>query len=128
MKFARSVAISLLLAGNFALVQDASAGLTFFSRANCMNNESISWDWPGNSYWLWTDSYHYDFQGNYWEPRLSTGWEYTFWSKAVHWGEGFRGGYYVVGDHFMWVDGYGVLYLGRTPTDNCNLGFFFPYW
>ena len=125
LKFKETVLCALL--GSSVLASTpAQAGLTFFSRANCANNESISWDWPGNSYWLWTYGYHY--RGGKWEPTISTGWENTYRSAAIHWGEGFSGGAYVVGDHYMWISGYGTLYLGRTQTDNCNLGYFFPYW
>lgn len=108
----------------------SQAGLTFFSRANCINNESISWDWPSNPAWLWTYGQHYNYSRGAWEPLLSTGWEYTYRSAAIHWGEGtyFYGRAYVVGDHYMWISGYGVLYLGRTQTSNCNLSYFFPYW
>ena len=128
MKKWRSAVARVTAACAISLAQDASAGLTFFSRANCVNNESISWDWPGNNYWLWTYGYHFDYYRGAWEPTLATGWEYTYRSAAIHWGEGFRGGYYVVGDHYMWISGYGTLYMGRSQTDNCNLGYFFPYW
>lgn len=107
-------------------VVPAHAGLVFFSRANCVNNESISWDWPTNSYWLYTIGQHY--RNGAWEPAIHTGWEYTFRSAAVHWGEGFSGGAYVIGSHYMYISGYGTLYLGQTPTTNCNLAYFFPYW
>lgn len=43
----------------------SQAGLVWFSRANCINNESISWDWPGNNRWLWTNGFHY--KGGRWE-------------------------------------------------------------
>lgn len=128
MDITRSLIPAVLATSCLLLSQSASAGLTWFSRANCINNESISWDWPGNDRWLWTYSYHYNYRAGRWEQTLATGWENTFRSAAVHWGEGFSGGYYVVGDHYTWVSGYGLLYLGRTQTNNCNLGYFFPYW
>ena len=107
-------------------ITPSQAGLVWFSRANCVNNESISWDWPTNNHYLWTDSYHY--KNGAWEPVIRTGWAWTYRSGAVHWGEGFYGGYYVVGDHWRWLSGYGVHHLGRTQTNHCNLGYFFPYW
>jgi hypothetical protein len=120
--------LAFSLAGSAGLLHaiPAQAGITFFSRANCINNESISWDWPSNSYWLWTNSFHQ--RNGVSEPVIQTGWEYTYRSAAVHWGEGFYGGAYVVGDHYMWISGYGTLFMGRTQTNNCNLGYFFPYW
>ena len=128
MKFLRKTALAIVAACGILITQQASAGLIFFSRANCVNNESITWDWPGNNFWLFTFGQHYDYQRGAWEPMLSTGWEYTYRSAAIHWGEGFRGGYYVVGDHYMWVTGYGTLYMGRSQTAGCNLSSFFPYW
>jgi hypothetical protein len=101
----------------------AHAGLVWFSRANCVNNESISWDWPLRSYWLWTDSYHHK---DGWEPVLRTGWEYGFRSAAVHWGEGLSGGWHVVGEHYQWVSGRGTIHLGRSQADNCNAGAAWP--
>jgi hypothetical protein len=102
------------------------AGLVWFSRANCVNNESISWDWPGNNRWLWTNSFH--FKNGRWEEPIRTGWQYTWRSAAVHWGEGFQRGYLVVGNHYQWFQGYGEYFFGRTETTNCNIGYFFPYW
>ncbi len=128
MKIAKKIISTIIVVGSLWFSHSASAGLTFFSRANCVNNESISWDWPGNNWWLWTFSQHYNFRTGAWEPVLSTGWEYTYRSAAVHWGEGFSGNYFVQGDHYMWISGYGTLYLGKTQTQNCNLGYFFPYW
>ncbi len=124
----KAAAVMAVVCGLLSMAQNASAGITFFSRANCVNNESISWDWPGNNYWLWTFGYHYDNKFELWEQILSTGWEETYRSAAIHWGEGFRGQYTVFGDHYMWVNGYGLLYMGRTQTNNCNLAYFFPYW
>ena len=117
-----------LIGGSVLASAPSQAGITFFSRANCANNESISWDWPGNNYWLWTYGYHYRYSNGGWEPTLATGWEYTYRSAAIHWWEGLYGDAYVVGDHYMWISGYGTLYMGRSQTNNCNLGYFFPYW
>lgn len=103
----------------------SQAGLVWFSRANCVNNESITWDWPGNNRWLWTNSSHYK---NGWQPTIRTGWEYTWRSAAVHWNEGYSGGWYVVGQHYQWLPGYGEHQFGQTFTQNCNLNYFFPYW
>ena len=119
---------AILLTASCAMVAPTNAGLVWFSRANCANNESITWDWPGNNYWLWTDGFHYKFQQRAWEPRISTGWEWTYRSAAMHWGEGFNGGYYVYGNHYRYVPNVGQIFLGRTATDNCNISYFFPYW
>lgn len=110
-------------------MKPAEAGLIWFSRANCVNNESIAWDWPGYRHWLWTNSHHWDYQKFGWERAVVTGWEYTFRSAAVHWGEGFRGDYYVWGDHWIYDPRRrSEIYLGNSEASNCNLKFFFPYW
>jgi hypothetical protein len=61
-------------------------GLTHHSRANCVNNESISW-YKGHNYWFWVNSEHYN---KYTNQRLHyelTGWQFTWRAAAVHWGE-----------------------------------------
>lgn len=103
----------------------SQAGLVWFSRANCINNESVTWDWPGNVYWLWTNSFHY--KNGVWD-HIYSGWYNGYWAAGIHAGEGFAGGYFVMGDHYQYLSGAGVLYLGRTQTTGCNLGYFFPYW
>lgn len=124
-KIFKSIAPLLLGISTLMLAVPSHAGLVWFSRANCVNNESITWDWPGTNYWLWTNSSHWK---NGWDAGASTGWEYGFRSAAVHWGEGLKRGYIVYGNHYRFIPGYGTQYMGRTQTDNCNLGFFFPYW
>jgi len=86
-----------------ALSQSAFAGwveLTHHSRANCINNESISWH-RGNSYWLWVNSEHYDAKTGVRLHYVLTGWQFTWRAAAVHYGEGMRGGYKVHGTHWM---------------------------
>lgn len=60
-------------------------GLTIHSRANCYNNESITWDWTKN-HRLWTQSVHYKLRT--YQHSVTTGWQTTWRSAAVHWGEG----------------------------------------
>ena len=65
-------------------------GTTAASRANCYNNESIIW-WKGHSFNWRTVSIHQHVNGNkdpYWNHLVDTGWNYTWRSAAVHWGEG----------------------------------------
>lgn len=126
-KFTRlSLCVVLLVTG---IAQEANAGLIRFSRANCVSNESIAWDWPGNRHWLWTNSHHWDYQKFGWEPAVVTRWEYTFRSAAVHWGEGFREGYYVWGDHWRYDQRRrSDVYLGHSEAEGCNLQYIFPNW
>lgn len=126
LRMKKIVAFTLLGISSVLLAAPSHAGMVWFSRANCYNNESITWDWPGNYYWLWTNSHH--LKNGQWEPVERTGWEYTWRSAAIHKGEGLQGGYYVVGNHFDWIAGYGEHWFGHTETNNCNLQYFFPYW
>ena len=127
MKLPKLIASVAMAASTMLVAAPSQAGLVWFSRANCANNESISWDWPGRNHMLWTNSFHYNGKTG-WEPTIRTGWEWGYRSAAVHWGEGFRGNYYVIGHHFEYVQPYGEHFLGHTPTTGCNIGFFFPYW
>jgi hypothetical protein len=74
-------------------------GLTMHSRANCGNNESISWD--ATRIWrLGTNSTH---STNLESHTFGTGIHNTHRSAAVHWGEG-TGGWMVYGQHFVFDD------------------------
>lgn len=127
-KLAKTVSSVAVAASALLASAPSQAGLVWFSRANCINNESITWDWPGNNWMLWTNSFHYDTRVRAWEPTIRTGWEWGYRSAAVHWREGLQGGRQVTGHHFSYSWPYGEYLLGRTNTTGCNLGFFFPYW
>lgn len=103
----------------FVLSIRADAGLkkfTMHSRANCVNNESISWQ-RDYSFTLKTVSEHYF--NNELQHMLDTGWEYTWRSAAVHWGEG-RGGWTVVGYHLQVINGSPIL-LAKTIVRDCSI-------
>lgn len=129
-KLARIVTTVAVAVSTIIVAAPANAGLVWFSRANCANNESITWDWPGNNHTLWTNSFHYDTRVRAWEPppTIRTGWEWGYRSGAVHWWEGLKGGRQVTGHHFAYSWPYGEYLLGRTYATGCNIGFFFPYW
>jgi hypothetical protein len=126
-KLAKIISSVAVAASTMLVAAPSHAGLVWFSRANCINNESISWDWPGRNHTMWTNSFHWDGAVG-WEPTIRTGWATGYRSAAVHWGEGRKGNYYVIGSHFDWDKVYGEHFLGYTPTTGCNLSFFFPYW
>lgn len=44
--------VSMLIGTSILYAASSQAGLVWFSRANCINNESINWDWSGTTYWL----------------------------------------------------------------------------
>lgn len=73
-------------------------GYTNHSRANCTNNESISWDWT-HDWWLWTNSEHYNVSNGELIHTLNTGAQLTWRSAAAHWGEG-QIGWQVHGRHW----------------------------
>ncbi len=92
--------------------------LTIHSRANCGNNESISWD-ARKSYVLLTVSDHI-LNGSL-KHSLSSGWENTWRSANVHWGEAKPGsGWYVQAGHYIQINGR-VSLLGYTTADDCNI-------
>jgi hypothetical protein len=91
-------------------------GLTRHSRANCYNNESISWD--ATTYRvLGTVSNHY--HGNMPTHYISSGWQNTWRSAAVHWGEG-KGGRHVIGYHWIREGGQDRL-MEVTDTWDCTV-------
>ena len=124
----KTVVGALLCSSLLFYIAPSQAGLIWFSRANCVNNESISWDWPGNNHTLYTRSFHTNLSTNQ-RHDLNTGWNTYFRSGAVHWGEGFgQGNWLVNGNHWRRLPGVGQQLLGQTRATGCNLGFFFPYW
>lgn len=105
----------------FFLCQTAIAGfngLTYHSRANCVNNESISWD--ATSYHeLLTVSDHL-YRGRV-IHSLASGWEDTWRSANVHWGEAAPGaGWHVQAGHYISYGGT-VRLLGYTTADDCSI-------
>lgn len=92
--------------------------LTIHSRANCANNESISWH-RGHYYTLLTVSDH--LRNDRKLHSLSSEWEYTWRSANVHWGEGVPGGgWFVQAGHYIMVGNQSIL-LGFTTADGCNI-------
>jgi hypothetical protein len=94
----------------------ANAGLwgtTIHSRANCMNNESITWYANHSFYWQVVSFHNY----NYNNPSagyhyIDTGMSLTWRQAAVHWNEsGPTGTYGVTGFHYY-------LDRGRKILDN----------
>lgn len=113
----KKVIIPLLIFIFSSNINAALNGLSVHSRANCINNESISWDWTHN--WnLKTEARHY-LNHNF-VHMSETEWENTWRSAAVHWGEG-RGGWSVSSDHYIaYKDGDNVP-LGSTYATDCSI-------
>ena len=101
-------------------------GPTDHSRANCINNESITWD-ATKAHTFSVVTFHMsdymDRIGQYSKHRLQTGWDVTRRSAAVHWGEGRTpAGYYLVqGWHWEGINGVGEVLRATTSVDNCSI-------
>lgn len=110
-----------MLLSSFSIAHAGIKEFTMHSRANCGNNESISWH-LGHSYNLWTASNHLR-NGQLVHYVLSTSamWENTWRSAAVHWGEAVPGsGWQVIGAHRMLVNGENRLLLITNVVD-CSI-------
>ncbi len=102
--------LALLAMGICSNVSAGLNGPTHHSRANCGNNESISWDATGNHTYC-TISDHFPPGGGVHE--VNTMWGSTWRSAAVHWGEARPGaGWRVYGIHWEIIN--------RVPTNVAN--------
>jgi hypothetical protein len=117
-----SIAIIALL-----LIQTGHAGLAFLthhSRANCINNESVSWH-KGHKYWLLVTSEHFwPMSGQVIHTACNEKkchWENTWRAAAVCWTEG-KGGWVVSGKHFFTLgsDAIGKMVAQETVVD-CSI-------
>lgn len=89
---------------------------TVHSRANCINNESITW-FALMPLTFKTVSKHYK-KGEL-KHENSTGWETARRSAIVHWGEGITGGWLVKGRHCIYIEE--DIYCLTTSTTDCSL-------
>lgn len=93
-------------------------GFTVHSRANCINNESISWDARHNNI-LKTESEQY--KSGKLEKVIKTPWENTWRSAAVSWFISQPwSGWHVIGKHWLY-QGYGIVVMFKTQTSNCSI-------
>ncbi|MBA2650278.1 MAG: hypothetical protein H0U75_11950 [Legionella sp.] len=105
----------------------AQAGVnavTAHSRANCGNNESVTWFLSG-AYWWRVISYHYTSRHpagpNSPHHTMDTGKGYTWRQAAIHWGEsGLGGNYYVLGMHYYYPNGRETLDV-KTDAVDCAI-------
>ena len=94
-------------------------GLTIHSRANCFNNESITWDML-HARQLRTITYHF-YKGQL-EHKHDTGWRNTWRSAAVCWSEAKPGsGWIVIGGHWQKSERGEVTMLGTESIKDCSL-------
>ena len=108
----------------------ASTQLSHFSRANCINNESVSWDGAA-PHWLWVNSWHkFQLTGNWHcENDLGNGctsnyWEYANHNGGIHWGEApvnYSFATWYVEGHHWWINSRGYMSFKFTSASSCNL-------
>ena len=98
-----------------------SAGInatTVHSRANCINNESITW-YLGHSFiWRVVSIHQQGAEGPY--HVMDTGYTNTWRQAAVHWGESTGGNYIVWGYHYLYNWGNG-RYFASTEAEDCAI-------
>jgi hypothetical protein len=95
------------------------AGKTAHGRANCLSfNESITWHLGNPDYWR-VASFHYRINGGqpYFQHSINTGKVFSWRAAAYHTTEGFSNDWYVVGNHFDYVNGTEFLAYVTTATD-----------
>jgi len=98
-------------------------GPTYHSRANCVNNESISWDLT-SPHMFFTQSEHFSKtkSGDEIYHKVTTkGMESTWRSAAVHWFEGAGGGWDVYGWHSSLDEDGKEIILCQTRATDCNI-------
>lgn len=120
----KKIIIFLLLMAMSCGANSGINGLTIHSRANCVNNESITWD--ARWYRIYrTVSSHQTFDGKQYKVKhvVDTLWEDTWRSAAVHWGEANPGSdWQVVGWHWITDRDTGEdIFLGNTSAADCNI-------
>jgi hypothetical protein len=113
------IIVSALLLG--LQINNLNAGLyntTVHSRANCANNESITW-WNGHPYNWKVVSIHKHVPSNQ-VHLIDTGFNINDRVAAIHWGEGVHGGFVVWGYHYL--KGYhDSVPFDSTYAEGCNI-------
>lgn len=97
-------------------------GLTHHSRANCANNETVSWD-KQESHWLSVTSDHFDHRVHPTAVHtVKAPMEFTWRSAAVHWGEGAMTGkiWEVRGLHYTKDKNGQSKFLVEEWTNDCS--------
>ncbi|MBA3535872.1 MAG: hypothetical protein H0T84_04585 [Tatlockia sp.] len=112
------IVISTLLLG--LQINSVHAGLyntTVHSRANCLNNESITW-WQGHPTNWKVVSIHKHYQAG--THLIDTGYNTNDRVAAVHWGEGVHGGFVVWGYHYR-KNYHESAPFETTYAEGCNI-------
>ncbi|KTC89277.1 MULTISPECIES: hypothetical protein [Legionella] len=110
------IVLALLFGSQINIANAGLAATTVHSRANCINNESITW-WLGHAYDWRVVSTHTNIYGG--GHLIDTGYAVTWRQAAVHWNEA------PLNDHRWVVSGYHYLSdygNGRVPFDTTSVG------
>ena len=102
-------------------------GTTAHSRANCLNNESITW-WFGHSFFWRVASFHYpEYSDRNHFHFQNSGYTKTWRQGVVHWGEPQGkywpiGRWYVYAYHFWWDEVHNrEVYDTNTDAYDCKI-------
>lgn len=113
--------LSMLITTFFSIAYSGINGTTAHSRANCINNESITW-WLGHAYDWRVVSIHTDKNtGN--SHHIDTGYAHTWRQAAVHWREAplSKNNWSVSGHHFLLDYTGGRFPFESTYVDDCSI-------
>lgn len=111
----------LVVSGLLCASLSAHAGLTrmtVHSRANCMNNETITW-WKGHPHRWRVVSVHSTKRAP--THYIDTGFQYTWRSHAIHWGEGIDLGKWEVAGYHYDINYSKTIPFDLTYADSCNI-------
>lgn len=113
--------IKLLMGVTVLATANVNASLyrtTVHSRANCLNNESITW-WNNHAFDWKVISIH-KHRPTKQMCFIDTGFNFKDRVAAIHWGEGVHGGFLVWGYHYY--SGYSKsVPFDSTYAEGCNI-------
>jgi len=119
-KICKYISVALIFCSIGNIANAGINGTTAHSRANCVNNESITW-WLGHSYNWRVVSIH-NYKGNP-QHNIDTGYAVTWRQAAVHWGEASptQSSWSVSGHHFLSDYAGGKFPFESTYVDDCSI-------
>lgn len=110
-----------LVAASALLASTAHAGLdwtTVHSRANCLNNESITW-WYLHPFNWRVVSIHAHKNGG--QHAIDTGFRMWWRAHAIHWGEPIMDGHWEVWGYHYLYEYSSVIPFDSTHATTCNI-------
>lgn len=127
----KKIIVGLLISGFTLSAYSGINGITYHSRANCVNNETITWDLT-TGWWLTTSSYHdnpavpehHHASSSVPPPDEYVGpAAFTRRSAAVHWGEAppLISTWDVSGLHYAGVESNKVKLVSYSWARDCSI-------